>query len=279
MKKFLLVCLISLLVLGVSSIASADTTTWKIVPNGVDQAWNNSLNWSTHVPINDGISSVTLYASTTQANGPVITVASQGEQIRCGGAGGPGGTTAHMTVMPGGSLTVGNFLLVAPDSTTGGGRNGTLHMWGGEINLLALQGRLGIGNGLDSNKTGSQNITGTLDMTAGTINALAMVIGANYTKGIAIMSGGTINTNAFDMRPDALNPNNPSLTMSATAKIIVNGDISAKVLGYQGNGWINDEVQIDYNITNPGKTTLMIPEPATLCLLGIGALSLLRRRS
>jgi len=276
MKKKLLILL---LVLGVASMASAVgvTTTWKITGT---QDWLTATNWSAGLPTNETGNSTTLYASTSQANGPIINGAGAAAlAVRLGGAGGPLGTTAHMT-MQGGDLTVGDFLLVAPDSTTGGGRNGMLHMDGGTINMLTGQGRLGIGNGNDANPTGSQNITGTLEMTDGVINAKYMVIGANLTKGIVDISGGTIDLlTDFVMRPNALNPNVPSLTISGTGKILVTGDLSARVLGYQSNGWINDEVLIDYNISNPGRTTLyIIPEPATICLFGIGVLSLIRRK-
>jgi hypothetical protein len=276
MKKLFIL----LLLLGVTSIASAVgvTTTWRTVAQGrVSSNWLDPCNWSAGLPTNEAGNSTTLYNSAAQADGPIINGLATALAIRDGGIGGPLGTTAHLT-MQSGTLTVGDFLLVAPDSTTGGGRNGMLHMEGGTINLLTNQGRLGIGNGADGNPIGSQNITGTLDMTGGNINAKTMYIGANLTKGIATISGGTIDLiQDFWMRPNALNPNVPSLTISGTGEIIITGDLSARVLGYKDVGWINDEVQISLT-RNPGRTTLFVPEPATICLLGIGALSLLRRR-
>jgi len=269
--------LILLLVLGVASMASAAgvTTTWKITGT---QDWLTATNWSAGLPTNEVGNSTTLYASTTQANGPIINGAgATALAIRCGGAGGPLGTTAHMTVQAGGDLTVGDFMLIAPDSITGGGRNGMLHMDGGTITLLTAQGKLGVGNGADGNPTGSQNITGTLEMTGGNINARTMMIGANLTKGIVTISGGTIDLIIdFVMRPNALNPNVPSLTISGSGKIIVTGNLSDRILGYQGAGWINEEAVVTYN-AGTNRTTIT-PEPATLCLLGIGALSLIRRK-
>ncbi len=263
-----------LLLLGVASMASAVgvTTTWKITGT---QDWLTATNWSAGLPTNEALNSTTLYAATTQANGPIINgTGAVALAVRLGGAGGPLGTTAHMT-MQGGDLTVGDFLLIAPDSTTAGGRNGMLHMDGGTITLLTAQGKLGVGNGNDANPTGSQNITGTLEMTGGNIYARTMMIGANLTKGVATISGGTIDlVSDFVMRPNALNPNAPSLTISGTGKIIVTGDLTARIEGYIGGGWINDDAVVYYS---SGRTYL-VPEPATLCLLGIGALSLIRRK-
>jgi len=282
MKKMLfLISFVVLLAVVSNASAVGVTTTWKITGT---QDWFTATNWSAGVPTNEAGNSTTLYASTSQANGPIINGAGAAAlAIRCGGAGGPAGTTAHMT-MQGGDLTVGDFLLVAPDSTTGGGRNGMLHMDGGTINLLTAQGKLGIGNGADGNPTGSQNITGTLDMTGGNINAKLMMIGANLTKGIATISGGTIDIASvggsiadFIMRPNALNPNAPSLTISGTGQIIVTGDLKARIEGYRDNGWINNEVLVSLTM-NPGRTTVYVPEPATICLLAIGALGLLRRK-
>ncbi len=280
MKKMLfLISFVVLLALVSTASAVGVTTTWRTVAQGrVSSDWLNPVNWSAGLPTNEAGNSTTLYNSAAQADGPIINGEATALAIRDGGIGGPGGTTAHLT-MQSGTLTVGDFLLVAPDSVTGGGRNGMLHMVGGTINLLTNQGKLGIGNGADACDVGSKNITGTLDMTGGQINARLMMIGANLTKGIAYLSSGTIDlVSDFIMRPNALNPNAPSLTISGTGQIIVTGDLTARILGYQSNGWINEEAQVDYNNRNPGRTTIYIPEPATICLLAIGAFGLIRRK-
>ncbi len=65
-----------------------------------------------------------------------------------------------------------------------------------------------------------------------------------------------------------------------SGKVVLNGDKTGVVQGYIDNGWIKSNgVDIKYaDVTyNAGKTTI-IPEPATICLLGIGLFGLLRRK-
>jgi hypothetical protein len=75
-----------------------------------------------------------------------------------------------------------------------------------------------------------------------------------------------------------------SLDISGNAKVIINGNILSTVQGYIDNGWIKtdgvpwtDYAWVTYN-AGTNKTILAIPEPATLCILAIGALSLIRRK-
>jgi hypothetical protein len=67
------------------------------------------------------------------------------------------------------------------------------------------------------------------------------------------------------------------LNLSGTGKIIIAGDLTTRINGYIDNGWVNEDVQISLTM-NPGYTTLFVPEPTTLCLFGIGALSLIGRK-
>jgi hypothetical protein len=167
-----------------------------------------------------------------------------------------------------GSLTVGNGLRVGGSSSSK--RSGELFVNGGVINAPTY---LAVGYG----PSGGGN-SGWMYMTDGTVNAGQFDIGrVAGTNGYADISGGTIYATDFRMKP-AGGTGVVSLDLSGTGKIIVAGDLTARINQYIGDGWINDNVQVSLTM-NPGKTTLfVVPEPTTLCLLGIGALSLIRRK-
>ena len=124
--------------------------------------------------------------------------------------------------------------------------NGTLTMTGGAI-YAADANALEIGT-LDS--------TGYVDLLGGTIKAGDLIIGEggamNITEGMLILAGDKMRT--------------------------VLDDIDAGLLTAYG-GWSGAEWQYDFNVRNAGMTTVTaIPEPATVALLSLGALVLLRRR-
>jgi hypothetical protein len=67
--------------------------------------------------------------------------------------------------------------------------------------------------------------------------------------------------------------------------LIVTGDQTLKIQGYIDSLWIKayggaGTLQMDYDVRNAGKTTLtaILPEPATMLLLGLGSLALYRRK-
>jgi hypothetical protein len=197
------------------------------------------------------------------------------------------GTPAALA-MNSGSLTIGNpnsplhnsgFMSVGSDSAAVGsaGRNGLFYMNGGAVTALFGQGAITIGNG---NSTGVANgCFGKMYMTGGTVDALTFRIGryAGVT-GEVYLSGGTITTNVFTMGFGT-----KLLDITGSGKFVIDSNVTATIATYIANGWLtgngNDyDIRYDYNITTPLKTTIFVPEPATICLLSIGALSLLRRR-
>jgi hypothetical protein len=307
---------ILLVVLGVSSSAFAlpntvvqnlvKTTAQRAANGAASQDWFTAANWNgaVGVPKNDTATQcngVTLYGSSAtswNSSGATDSIiiadgdAATGE-LRVGS------TTAASTGIPAaltmnsGTLTIGDaysttayvtggsgFMSVGSDSAAVGstGRNGLFYMNGGDLQALNGQGAVTIGNG---NATGA-NCFGYMWMTDGTIESLIFRIGryAGVT-GAVYMSGGTITTNTFSMGTGTA-----SLQLSGTGQFKILGDLtgSSSILnaagtGYITQGWITAMGGTLHENFSGGYTTLsVVPEPATICLLGIGALSLTRRK-
>ncbi|MFC1766863.1 discoidin domain-containing protein, partial [Planctomycetota bacterium] len=105
---------------------------------------------------------------------------------------------------------------------------------------------------------------GTLNMTGDQITANNFVIGDQVAgSGHVNLDGGIITTETFSMR---INEGSVG-TMNVTGgTLIINGDNLSTVQGYIDNGWITaydgkDTPQLDYDVTNPGKTTLKCLPP------------------
>jgi hypothetical protein len=185
-------------------------------------------------------------------------------------------TTAYVT---GGS----GFMSVGSDSAAAGsaGRNGLFYMNGGDLQALNGQGSIVIGNG---NATGAANgCYGKMWMTGGTIESFTFQIGKNSgVEGDVWLSGGTITTNNFLMRAGG-GTANVLFDITGSGKLIIDGDKTTIIQGYIDSGWIKSNgLDTDYSIVNydsgTNKTIVMIPEPATICMLGIGLFGLIRRK-
>jgi len=225
-----LMCLTSfVLVLGLVGYVQAQDISWSDATG--DHNWFTEANWDLGIlPTSEGITSI------ESLPGPIIAynegaVAYAGRVYIVNGA---------LTV-DGGTLLVNTWLNIAQSGT------GTLNMYSGTLQTLS---NFSVGN------AGSA----ILNMTGGTINiARTMQIPEKATAtGHAKLHGGIINANDINVRPTAGGVG--TIDMRA-ATLIINGDKLAKVQGYIDQGWItaydgDGTLKLDYDVTNPGKTTV-----------------------
>lgn len=281
MRKMKFIVLCFMVVMAFASYASAATTQVYTEWRGVDGGdWTVAGNWSNGVPTvwdAPGVQSTTYFGkagfkgwSSNGGKSPGLyagtTVAV--DQIVIGG----NGLTAFGGYLNinGGTINIsefGNIGNVAADS-------GILTINSGAINTGArvpTQGRFIVGlagtgvvnmNGgalnLTANLIVAQNATarGTVNLNAGVINAVDLVMaGTGGVASIVVKDGFLVLTNA--------------------------ADLSVKIQGWIDNGWIKGaEGYTAYTAYDPDSHTTMVwatPEPATVCLLGLGAMALLRR--
>ena len=128
--------------------------------------------------------------------------------------------------------------------------------------------------------------SGTLNMNNGVINVRTnLSLANNYVAspltsvGLVNLLGGTIYADNLLMNGAAANKSTMIIT---NGKLVLNGDDTMAVQTWIDGGSIRTtipggEVTCSYDV-GTGKTTVLVPEPATMSLLGLGLLSILRRK-
>ena len=109
--------------------------------------------------------------------------------------------------------------------------------------------------------------SGTLDMTAGLIDiAGAVTVAESHMYGHIQLDGGTITAAGLDLSLVG--------TMSVTAgtMILENIDLTSEMQAFINSG------QLDATVIFDGTNTVLTPEPASLLMLTMGSVALLRRK-
>ena len=258
MKQVLTTCVVAGLVLALGSVSQAADIQWT---GAADNLWSNPLNWDTgFVP--DGTQEVLIDVPWAAApNGPVI---------QDGDAAVADGMLTEAAGIPVLNITGGTLDIA--DYVWWGDGTDSYAVWNqsGGVVTVADVFELGWGDG-----------AGTLNLTGGvlTVGRFKNPTGSG-TFAQANIHGGTVNvTKAGGL--DFGNENG-AMEFDGSGTLVLEGDDAAKIAGLIGSGQITGAggatVLYDYNITNAGKTTVMVPEPAALSLLALGSIALLRRR-
>lgn len=224
--------------IGKTTVTAVATATMSWDNGGGDNLWSTAANWNPN-----GVPEISTPISISAPTASVIInqpTAAAGFQIRVGATGG-----ANLT-MNGGSLNVGQWLMIGVEAT---GRPGTYTMTDGTVNLgsfTAGAGHLWIG----------YTSSGTLMMNGGDINAPGR-FGLGFSGGSAAvhLDGGTITAGSFSMTS--------SCSIDITGgMLIINGDQTAIIQSYINSGWFTayggaGKIIYEYNVANAGKTTVM----------------------
>ncbi len=207
-----------------------------------DTNWNNANNWNGGVLPTDDKAGVK-----TEPVGPIIETGDVAvcKQLTLGGSG--GGTIT----INGGVLNIAQYAIMGNVS----GENGTLILNSGEFNT---------GTNFYVGFAG----TGTAYLDGGTVS-----VGTNFgigdkSTGIGtVYLGGSVVT-CTTFRMDNLGGATAKMDI-ALGTLIVDGDEASKIQTYIDDGWIvafdsNSTLEMDYDVRNPGKTTLTAVHPLNI---------------
>lgn len=239
------------LILGLSTLAIAGNN---FTGAGDGSSWDDPNNWSTGLlpfdtTTNPGTTEPKWYNDATWTMDDTTCVIDETMAAACfalqiGAYGGD-----NTLLMTGGTLDIGpwgfNIGRGGNDNAGHAGSSGHVQMSGGAITAgtLAIPEQWGTG----------PVISGELIMEGGSITVGGMHMGTEVGVGIVELNGGVINSGWFDMRSE-----NASLDV-AGGTLILDGDKVGQLQGYIDSGWITSPgtLELDFDVTNAGKTTLM----------------------
>lgn len=264
--------LIVFLLLALVSNAHATYCEWKGVEGG---DWFTAANWANGiVPNATGNSAEPFYkagfktgAGSVTSPGITAGINVTTDQVTDGGAGG-----GRLTI-DGGTMVVSQYFFLG----VSGPESGILEMKGGSLTT----GNTSTNAHIYVGQTGK----GTINMTGGVINVRTnLSLAHNYTtapltsEGLVNLFGGIIYADNLLMNGAA---GGKSTIVITNGSLVLNGNRTATVQPWIDGGNIRgitgeEEVLCTYN-AGTNKTTVWIPEPATMSLLCFGVLGLLRR--
>jgi hypothetical protein len=266
-----------MLLLGVAGSAWASND-W--LTSAASSNWFDPANWSGGVVPSLSVSTNTrTYQS--HMNTTYMPIIDSGDaesyQLEIGGdsqALAPG--NMGTITMNGGTLTTTQYFRQSASSTSC--RWGAFYMNDGAVSVGTYMAT-GYGNSAAEVKGWLYMIGGTIDVAGDWIFAA----NGSTASGMAYISGGTVTVGGLlNMRPLGTSGTPTTLLdITGSGKVVLAGDQVDRVIGYRDDGWIQSggEEFLDEWVTFDGTNTILqIPEPATLCILAIGACGLIRRK-
>jgi T5SS/PEP-CTERM-associated repeat protein len=273
MSKKLIYLISFVLVLGLAGNAlAANYRDWDD-GDPADHLWSSPANWSPDglpTMIGDNGNRTRIESGSGKGNYPtldatIFAVDPNGafaDRLYVGHKQGDG-STAKLWVTDGAKLTIRDDLNIGHDDNSHG--------------ICYVSGSSTVIEILDGMKVGRRG-DGTLIITGGTINVGDTIEIPSNTDTASLnighlqLNGGTINCSKLTMRPLNSGVIGTGTMDVGRGELIIAGDAKNTVEEYINNGWItayggNGTLQLDYDVTNSGKTTLkathlLNPNPA-----------------
>lgn len=296
--KQLICCLVALILTAAAGNALAVSTNWT---GASSTSWNDAGNWSGTVPDatlearidNAGVPNYLTIAAGDNAQCERLTLRSSGIAYMTGGSLTMNGVSGRWRIgwrvnddsyftVTGGTITTNYTLQIADDT----GATGAL-IFGGAIATIGRAIDVGdVSGGVASFTMNSGEFTastlgdyGSQVGTAGTLNMNGGVL--NLQASLTVRDGGVVNLGGGLLEATSLGLSATG-SMDITAGMLeLAGDASGTVDGYISSGQLTgygSPGNVQYYWDGNTTSVWAIPEPATIVLLGLGGLFLMRRR-
>lgn len=141
---------------------------------------------------------------------------------------------------------------------------------------MASNTAAGMANSVVVSVYGTLNVKGASGTLALVNDTRSGTSGTN-TATVNIMAGGLVDVDSYIIGLGGVQYGNGHINFYGNGKMIIKGDARAQAETDRAAGRITGLSASDINLVG-GNTVLQVPEPATLALLGLGGLTLLRRK-
>jgi hypothetical protein len=269
---FIFLCFVGVMVFASYALATTTYTQWNGTGAGVGN-WNDStwtVGWAHVATDSGGVMGNPNYKAGFKTNAyPDLSSGTYSCDILV--FGGANASRLNNLVLSGATINVSEYVTLAAAATD----NGIVTVNGGVLNT-----------GVNYNN-GQFYVTqlgnGLLNMNDGIINVGTTYSGNLSMTGTGVTSVGTLNLDGgYIYANDLLKGSGTANLVITDGMLVLKTNRQTEIAGYVSAGWITTTnlggtIMTSYDAGRNQTTVWATPEPATVCLLGLGAMALVRR--